>query len=124
MASPDFHTTRLPTILTRVIEATERREIGWEAAALSDSFAATIGDIRFRVRSRDADTAPPYILEFLGQEVPAVSPALITGGPADELDSLIERLYRAARQDVVGSTPDPFESVERALGLDVPASES
>ena len=121
---PDFHATRLPAILTRLVETTERREIGWEAAAVPDSYAVTVGDVRFRVRSRDADSAQPYVLEFLGEDVPAVAPSLITVGEPDELSVLIERLYRAAREDVVGSTPDPFASVERALGIEPSDSES
>lgn len=123
VALPEFHTTRLPTILARLIDATDRGDIHWEPAALPDSYAVTIEDVRFRVRSRDGDGAHPYVLEFLGMNA-AVSPSVVTTGEPDELENLIERLYRAARQDVLGSIPDPFESVERALGIEPPASES
>jgi hypothetical protein len=125
VTSPDFHATRLPAILTRLIEATERGEIDWETAAFPDSFAVTIGDVRFRVRSHDADMARPYVLEFLGQDPnPIAAPVIMTGDEMDDLDILVEGLYRAARQNVLGSTPDPFASVERALGLETQTSEN
>jgi hypothetical protein len=121
MASPSSD-ARLVAILTRLSERTERAELNWEAAAPPDSFAVTVGEVRFRVRSRDGDGAAPFVLEFLGQ-VPLLSPALMTGGEPDEMDTLIERLYHSARQAVIGSLPDPFESVEKALGIEPPASE-
>jgi hypothetical protein len=124
MASPDFTAARLPAILARLIERTERGEVDWEAAAPPDSFAVTIGEVRFRIRSFDGDVAPPYVLEFLGQG-PAPAPALMTGVDLGEnLDSLLTRLYLVARESVIGSIPDPFVSVERALGLESPANEN
>jgi hypothetical protein len=125
VASPDLVAERLPAILTRLIETTERGEIQWETAAPPDAFAVTVADVRFRVRSRDGNSMAPFILEFLGGGVvPAVAPPRMTGGEPDELDPLIPRLYHVARQDVIGSTPDPFVSVERALGLEPPTSEN
>jgi hypothetical protein len=124
MASPDFFAARLPAILTRLLERTENGEVDWEVAALPDAYAVTIGDVRFRVRSVNGDGAAPYILEFLGQgAVPPPAPALVTSTESGEgIYGLVERLYLSARQDVLGSVPDPFASVERALGLEPPAN--
>jgi hypothetical protein len=123
MATPDFLQARLPAILDRLIERTEAGSIDWETAAPADAYAVTIGDVRFRVRSLVGDSTPPYVLEFLGQQVPTPAPALVTGDLGENLENLVTRLYAVARRSVIGDIPDPFESVERVLELEPPAGE-
>ena len=120
MATPDFFQTRLPRILETLIERTEANEITWERAAFPDSYGVTVGEVRFRVRSTNGNGEPPYILEFLGE--PSLQPS-VTGqpSPVPGSDELVTRLYRAARTSAP-APPDPFESVERSLGLGDEAS--
>jgi hypothetical protein len=121
MASPDFTRSRLPPILNSLIVRTEAEAIEWEAAAVPDGYAVTVGEVRFRIRSMDGDGQQPYALEFLipGPSIPA--PVIVTGH--DEiLDEMVSQLYFVARRSAVGDPSDPFDSVEQALGL-TPASD-
>ncbi len=119
MASRDLIESRLPRILERIIEQTDAGELKWEIAAVPDGYAVTVGDVRFRVRSMTADGEQPYVLELLTPNPPAS--AITTGsGQGEILDALVSRLYVVARLSAVGDIPDPFESVEQALGLAAP----
>jgi hypothetical protein len=113
MSSPEFITSRLPAILTGLIERTESGEIKWEMAQMPSAYAVNVGDVRFRVSSATGFGKAPYILEFLAQ--PATPPIMTGDAPNDPVSQLIDRLYSVVRAAVV--VPDPFESVEEALGL-------
>jgi hypothetical protein len=113
MATPEFMQTRLPRILERLIERTEANEVEWERGAPEDSYAVNVDAVRFRIRG--TRTVPGgrlvHVLEFLGE---APMPPIATGQPAfPGSDEVLERLYAAAK----ASAPDPFEAVERQLGL-------
>jgi hypothetical protein len=117
MASPDFLHTRLPRVLRRIIEQTREGALEWEVAAPPDAYAVSVGEMRFRIRSRDADTQEPYVLEFLGGPQVTIPPLQTVPGDQDPSDPLIREMYAVARQSALRGQPDPFASVEQALGL-------
>ena len=116
MSTRDQMRGRLRTIIEQLITRTTDNGITWERAAMPDSYAVTIGDVRFRVRSAAGNEAAPYVLEFLGEGA-NVGPILTRIPAVSEEDQLVESLYNAARLSAWVNTPDPFLSVERQLGI-------
>jgi len=108
---------RLTRILDRLIERTEADDVEWEYGAPGDSYAVTIADLRFRIRTRDGNEQPPYILEVMGP---------VSASIEDDVERLT-RLYVAGRRSAIAHAPpppDPLRDVEQQLGLTEPNSGS
>jgi hypothetical protein len=109
---PEPPEERLWRIVEGLIAQTEAGQVVWETGSPPDSYAVTLGDVRFRVRSRDGDGHAPYILDLPGPELQT------DAGDQTAHNAQLQRLHEVARQ----SAPDPFRVVEQQLGLIEPAS--
>lgn len=109
---------RLSRILDRLIERTEAGQIAWEAGAPPDSYAVTIADVRFRIRTRDANGQAPHVLDIMGQAPEVVASDL---GVVSSRNVQLERLYAVARRNVAERAADQLGSVEQQLGLAEPS---
>lgn len=108
---------RLTRLLERLIERTVADEVQWETGAPADSYAVDVADVRFRVRSRDGNAQPPYIVDFQRN---VISPPIPSDDPTQVGHDILLRLYTAARHSAIAHAPDPFLAVEQQLGINDP----
>jgi hypothetical protein len=109
---------RAERILDRLMAVSDRGEIEWETGGPTDSYAADVGSMRLRVRSRDGNEHPPYVFEIWNNQN---NLTLETESDLSEpeLDRRIVALYQRGKRTAL----DPYKAlraVERELGLDSP----
>jgi hypothetical protein len=115
VATSDAVRARIAQIIDGLIERTETGQLSWERAAPPDAYAVSVGDIRFRIRSVQANNHAPFVLEFLGD---VTLPELNSQDPDNPgMPERLARLYAAASASSVARSLASLETVAAELGL-------
>jgi hypothetical protein len=96
-------------IVTRLVVRTESGKLKWSKFEGTDEYEATSDNFSYYIKSRDDDTAPPYILELWKKTPQSPGPSqvqvgeIVTSG-SSPVNQPLARLYDRVRLSILGIT--------------------